>query len=98
MRLTAAACQLKPKSESVAAPAYGGIVLVTLQGGSRDCVSAVLVEESWLEVKDLSNPSAIKLAVDANDTNLPRQSNVVIANAGQSVTVTLVQEGRNRNR
>jgi hypothetical protein len=57
-----------------------------------------LVEESWLEVKDLSDPSAIKLAVDANDTSAPRQSNVVIANAGQSVTVTLVQEGRSRSR
>lgn len=94
MAMTAAGCKLKAKSESVAAPAYGGIVVIALEGGSRDCVSAVMVEESWLEAKEISDASSIRLAVDANETSLPRQSNIIIANAGRSVTVTLVQEGR----
>ncbi len=94
MRITAASCQLKARTETVSAPAYGGIVTIALQGSGRDCVSAVMVQEPWLEAKDLSDPALIRLAVDANSTSMPRQSNVVIANAGQSVTVTLVQEGR----
>lgn len=94
MAMTAAGCKLKAKSESVAAPAYGGIVVIALEGGSRDCVSAVMVEESWLEAKEISDASSIRLAVDANETSSPRQSNIIIANAGRSVTVTLVQEGR----
>jgi hypothetical protein len=94
MSVTAAGCKLKAKQDSVAAPAYGGIVTIALEGGSRDCVSAVMVEEPWLEAKELSDPSSIRLAVDANDSSSPRQSNIVIANAGRSVTVTLVQEGR----
>lgn len=94
MGATAAGCKLKAKQDSVAAPAYGGLVTIALEGGSRDCVSAVMVEEPWLEAKELSDPSSIRLAVDANDSSSPRQSNIVIANAGRSVTVTLVQEGR----
>lgn len=94
MSATAAGCKLKAKQDSVAAPAYGGLVTIALEGGSRDCVSAVMVEEPWLEAKELSDPSSIRLAVDANESSSPRQSNIVIANAGRSVTVTLVQEGR----
>jgi hypothetical protein len=94
LRATAASCKLKPRVESVAAPAYGGIVTVALLGSGRDCVSAVMVEEPWLEAQELSDPSLIRLAVDANSSGVPRQSKIVIANAGQSVTVTLVQESR----
>jgi hypothetical protein len=94
MRATAAACQIKVKAESIAAPSHGGIVTIVLQGGARDCVSAVLVREDWLEAQELFDPNAIKLAVDANEASTPRQSDIIIANAGQSVTVTLVQEGR----
>lgn len=90
----ATACPLKVKSESVAAPAFGGLVEIELQGSSKSCVSAVMVEQSWLEVQELNDPSAIRIAVDANENSTPRQSNIVIANAGRSVTVTLVQEGR----
>lgn len=91
---TAASCQLKVKSESIAAPAYGGMVSIGLQSSSKSCVSAVMVEQTWLEVQELTDPSAIRIAVDANESSTPRQSNIVIANAGRSVTVTLVQEGR----
>jgi hypothetical protein len=91
---TAATCKLEAKSASVAAPAYGGLVSVTLVGGSKSCVSAVMVEQPWLEVQELTKPGAIRIAVDANDSATPRQSNIIIANAGRSVTVTLVQEGR----
>lgn len=94
LRATAAGCKLKARVESVAAPAYGGIVTVALLGSGRDCVSAVMVEETWLEAQELSDPSLIRLAVDANISGAPRQSKIVIANAGQSVTVTLVQESR----
>jgi hypothetical protein len=94
MQATAAACQLRVKSESVAAPAYGGLVTISLQGGSKSCVSAVMVEQSWLEVQELTDPDAIRIEVDANESSTPRQSNIVIANAGRSVSVTLVQEGR----
>jgi hypothetical protein len=93
-RSAAAACTIKVKSQSVAAPSTGGVVTISLQGGGQDCVSAVLVEQSWLEARDLSDPSAIRLEVDANDTATPRQSNIILANAAQSVTITLVQEGR----
>lgn len=94
MRSTAASCQIKVKTVSMAAPAFGGIVTLVLQGGARDCVSAVLVEENWLEAKEITDPNAIRFVVDANDGSAPRQSSITVANAGQSVSVTLVQEGR----
>lgn len=89
------ACTLKSAVTIIAAPAAGGAVTLPLQvTGGRECLSAVLAEQSWLEVKDISNPSAVRLLVDANDAETPRQSNIVVANAGQSVTVVLMQEGR----
>lgn len=94
LQSTAASCPLKVQSESVAAPAYGGLVSISLQGNSKSCVSAVMVEQPWLEVQELNDAAAIRIAVDANESATPRQSNIVIANAGRSVTVTLVQEGR----
>ena len=90
-----ASCSLKTKVSIIAAPAAGGAVTLPLQvSGGRECLSAVLAEQSWLEVKDISDPSAVRLLVDANDAETPRQSNIVVANAGQSVTVVLMQEGR----
>lgn len=90
-----AACNLKPKSAIVAAPAYGGPVTVHMVvSGGKECLSAVLAEKSWIEVKDLSDPAAVRVEVDPNDTGAPRQSSIILANTTDSVTVTLMQEGR----
>jgi len=94
MRQAAAACKLKAKNSSVFAPAHGGLVTIELLGSGKDCASAVMVEQPWLEARELNDPTAIRVAVDANDTEAPRQSSIIIANAAQSLTVTLVQEGR----
>ena len=88
-------CSLKTKSNIIAAPSFGGTVVLSLQiTGGRECLSAVLAEQRWLEVKDLSDPSNVQLLVDPNDSELPRQSNIILANAAQSVTIVLMQEGR----
>ena len=63
-------------------------------GGGKSCVSGVLLEKSWVEAKGFGDPTFIKIQVAANVANLPRQSNIVLANASQSVTVALVQDGQ----
>ena len=90
---TQAVCSLKVKSQSVAAPATGGIVSIQLLG-KRECVTAVLIEQPWLQESLASESSSISIEVDANALNTPRQSNIVLANAAHSVTITLVQEAR----